>query len=199
LGTKDPRVDAYIAKSADFAKPILVYLRATMHSTCPDVKENIKWGFPHFDYKGIFAGMAAFKGHATFGFWKHTLIFGNTPKGKDAMGSFGRITSVKDLPPKSVIAGYIRTAMKLNDLGVKAVKKKAPPKKPLKSPPQFTAALKKNKSALAHFASFSPSKKRDYLDWILEAKTDETRDKRITTAVIWISEGKGRNWKYENC
>ena len=199
MGKNDPRVDAYIAKSADFAKPILTHVRATFHAACPSLEEKIKWGFPHFDYKGQFASMAAFKAHASIGFWKADLLPGKASKASEGMGQIGRVTSMKDLPSKRVLVGYIKAAMKLNDLGIKPVRKKAEPKAVLRHPPAFAAALKKNKKALAHFTAFTPGKRRDYLEWIIEAKTDETRARRIATTVEWVSEGKARNWRYESC
>jgi uncharacterized protein YdeI (YjbR/CyaY-like superfamily) len=202
MGTKDKRVDAYIAKSADFAQPILRELRDVIHQGCPEVQETIKWGFPHFDYKGVMCGMAAFKQHCAFGFWKGSLIMdAKENKSADAMGQFGRITSMKDLPPKRTLLGYVQKAKKLNDAGVKVPARAKPKgeKKVLVVPTYFTAALKKNKPALANFEKFSPSKKKEYVEWVTEAKTDETRDRRLQTSVEWIAEGKSRNWKYERC
>ena len=201
MGTRDKRVDAYIAKSAEFARPILRELRELVHEACPDVTEEIKWSFPNFTYKGMFCGMAAFKEHCSFGFWKGSLVLDKEDKSTDAMGQFGRISSIKDLPPKRVLLGYIKKAKQLNDEGVKVPPKPKPSgeKKELVVPEYLTAALKKNKSAMTHFAAFSPSKKKDYVEWLTEAKTDATREKRLLTAVDWISEGKGRNWKYEKC
>ncbi len=90
MASKDPRIDAYIAKSADFAQPILKHLRKVVHAGCPKVEETLKWSMPHFDYKGVMCGMAAFKAHCVFGFWKESLIFdsGKAPE-KTAMRSFG--------------------------------------------------------------------------------------------------------------
>lgn len=196
MGPTDARIDTYIAKSADFAKPILSHLRSLVHEACPDVQETIKWGFPHFDYHGVMCSMAAFKQHATFGFWKGTLIVGKNTKSLDAMGSFGRLTSVSDLPPKKELIVYIKRAMKLNEQGVKAPVKHVRPKKPIRMPAEFKTALGKNKKAKAVFDAFSPSHKREYLEWIIEAKGEETRKRRIATALEWISKGKSRNWKY---
>lgn len=199
MGKKNPRIDAYIARSAAFAKPILRYIRQVVHSACPKVEETIKWGMPAFDHAGPMCGMAAFKAHATFGFWKGKLIV--DAKGADldaAMGQFGCITAVSELPSKRVIAGYVKKAMALNEAGVR-VKRVARPRPALKAPPAFTAALARNKKARATFEAFSPSCKHEYLEWILEAKRDETRERRIATAVAWMAEGKKRNWKYESC
>jgi len=198
---KDPRVDAYIAKAAPFAQPILKHLRKLVHAECPDVEETLKWSMPSFLYKGILCGMAAFKEHCTFGFWKHDLVVGDqgAPRAEEAMGTFGRITKLSDLPNDKVLLGYIRKAVELNDAGIK---KPAPPKKPreeLKIPSSLMLALKANKKALETFEQFSYSHKKEYVEWITEAKRDETRDKRLATAIIWIAAGKPRNWKYANC
>jgi hypothetical protein len=200
MGTRDQRIDAYIAKSADFAQPILVYLRETVHAACPDVEETIKWGMPHFDYKGIMCAMAAFSQHATFGFWKGSLIPGlgpNSANGGDAMGNLGKITSVKELPPRKVLAGYVKEAMRLNEEGIAVKKPKKAPKPEAKVPAELAAALKKNRKAAAAFERFPPGHRREYAEWIGEAKRDETKAKRVDQAVEWIAEGKSRNWKYE--
>ena len=197
MGTRDPRVDAYIAKSADFAKPILTYIRETVHAACPDVVETTKWSMPFFDYHGPLANMSAFKEHAAFGFWKGALVVGRG-SGDDerAMGRFGRITSVKDLPPKNELVALIRKAAKLNEEGVKIEKKKVPrPELPV--PAELAAALAKNKKARANFEAFPPSHKREYNEWIGEAKREETRAARVAQAIEWIAEGKSRNWKYQ--
>jgi len=189
---KDPRVDAYIARSAEFAKPILRHLREIVHKGCPQVEETMKWSSPHFMYKGILCGMAAFKSHCAFGFWKGKLI---VPEKPEAMGQFGRITLLSDLPNDSVLVGHVREAARLNEIGERAPRKQPRPKKALATPPDLAAALKKNAKARATFEGFSPSHKREYVEWI-EAKTEETRKKRLGTAVEWMAEGKPRNWKY---
>jgi uncharacterized protein YdeI (YjbR/CyaY-like superfamily) len=196
VGKTDPRVDQYIARSADFAKPILTHIRKVVHQACPDVEETMKWSAPHFDYKGMMCGMAAFKGHCAFGFWKAALVL-DDPAADEGMGSFGKLTSVKDLPSERQLTTYVKRAAKLNDNGVKVARKAAAPKKPLKMPTDFAAALKKNQAARRTFDAFSPSNKREYLEWVTEAKTDATRSKRMTTSVEWLSQGKTRNWKYE--
>jgi len=200
MGTRDKRVDAYIAKSAAFAQPILRELREIVHQGCPDVQETMKWSMPHFDYKGMLCGMAAFKQHCTLGFWKSKLLFdGKDEQSREAMGQFGRITSLKDLPPKRVLIGYVRKAAELNEQGVKVPTKPKPlsERKELLVPAYFTAALKKNKRALATFEAFPYSHKKEYVEWVTEAKTDDTRRRRLATAVEWLAEGKSRNWKYE--
>jgi hypothetical protein len=201
MGTRDKRVDAYIARSADFAQPILRTLREIVHQGCPEVVEEMKWSSPHFNYKGMFCGMAAFKEHCVFGFWKGSLFLDPQDKAAEAMGSFGRITSLKELPGKKALLGYLRKAMAVNDAGLTVPRKAASSaeKKTFKAPPYFLAAVKKNKKALATFEAFPYSKKKDYVEWVTEAKTQETRQRRLQTSVEWMAEGKSRNWKYERC
>lgn len=198
--TRDARIDAYIKKSAAFSRPILTHLRAVVHEACPDVVETLKWSSPSFEYKGLLCGMAAFKAHCVFGFWKHDLVVaGSSGKEREAMGSFGRLTKLSDLPAKSVLKSYVKTAMKLNDDGVKVVRAKTRPKKPSALHPDFKAALAGNAKARAVFEGFSPSAQRDYIEWIADAKADETRERRLAQAMQWIAQGKQRNWKYMNC
>lgn len=197
MGTRDPRVDAYIAKAADFAKPILAHIRETVHAACPDVVETTKWSMPFFDYHGPLVNMAAFKEHAALRFWKGALVLGQSAGDDDpAMGHFGRLTSVKDLPPKKELVALIRKAARLNEEGVKVEKKKAP-RAELPVPPELSAALAKNKKARANYEAFPSSHKREYNEWIGEAKREETKAARVKQAVEWIAEGKARNWKYE--
>ena len=198
----DPRIDAYIDRSAEFAQPILAHLRKLVHKACPDVKETMKWSMPHFEYKGMLCGFAAFKQHCTFGFWKQSLLETDAfPAEKTAMGSFGRIESRKDLPADKVIVGLVQQAMELNEKGVKVEKKKpaAAAKKELVIPDILVTALNKNKAAKATFENFPYSFKKEYVQWITEAKTEPTREKRLATTLEWLAEGKRRNWKYEKC
>jgi len=197
MPSRDPRIDAYVEKSADFAKPILSYLRDVVHEACPEVEEKMKWSFPHFDHKGMMCSMAAFKAHCTFGFWKPELVLGEAAK-EGGMGQFGRIASVKDLPAKEVLIGYVKKAKRLNDQGVKPKRAQRPKKaKPdAEVPDDLAAALKKNAKACATFGGFSTSHRREYVEWIVEAKREETRARRIAQAVEWMAEGKARNWKY---
>lgn len=200
MGKKDPRVDAYIAKAADFAKPILNHLRSLVHEACPEVEEDYKWSFPCFMYKGMFCNMAAFKEHCAFGFWKSKLILDKSGQSlENAMGQFGRITKVSDLPPRKVLVEYVKLAKKLNDAGVKAPTRVKKPPRELVVPDDLAKELKGNKAARTTFDKFSPSNKREYIDWITEAKTEATRNKRLETAIEWMAEGKTRNWKYMNC
>lgn len=198
----DQRIDHYIDKSAEFAKPILNHLRMLVHKNCPDVVETMKWSFPHFEYNGsILCSMASFKQHCAFGFWlgskmkdPHGIL---TPSGeRDAMGHFGQIKSLKDLPADKILAAYFKEAMELTDKGEKLSRAKSEPKE-MTIPPYFLSEVKKNKAALLHFEKFSPSQKKEYITWIAEAKTEATRQKRMATAVEWLAEGKTRNWKYE--
>jgi hypothetical protein len=198
MSSRDPRVDAYIKKAAPFAQPILARLREVVHRACPDVVEGTKWSSPHFDYKGIFCSMAAFKAHCMFGFWKHALIEARlSSPDRQALAQLGRMTSIDDLPDDRAIARIIQTAAGLNDEGIKIVRAPARKKPPVKAPAYFMAAVKKNKKAFVTFNEFSPSNKREYVEWVTEAKTDDTRDRRLATAVAWMAEGKSRNWKYE--
>jgi hypothetical protein len=199
MSRKDPRIDAYIAQAAEFARPILTHLRKLVHQACPEVEETLKWSFPHFDHKGMMCSMAAFKGHCAFGFWKANLIFEvDKEKREAAMGHFGRITALSDLPTDKVLLDYLEKAVELNDAGVKRPQDEKPKeKKKLVIPPYFTASVKKNKKAWATFENFSPSHKKEYVEWITEAKTEETSARRMETAIEWMSEGKDRNWKYK--
>jgi uncharacterized protein YdeI (YjbR/CyaY-like superfamily) len=198
MGTRDPRIDAYIAKSQDFAKPILMHIREVVHAACPNVEEKIKWGVPHFDYNGeMMCAMSAFKEHAALGFWKASLIKGIGSAGDAAAGNFGRLTSVKDLPSKRALSGHIREAVRLNDEGIAVKKSTKAPKPEAKVPKELATALARNKKAKAAFENFPPGHRREYCEWIDEAKREETKGKRVAQAVEWIAEGKSRNWKYE--
>lgn len=202
MATKDKRIDAYIAKSADFAKPILKHFRELVHKACPEVEETMKWSFPHFDYKGsVMCSMASFKQHCAIGFWKASLMKSSETlvakaKTEEAMGHLGKIASLKDLPKDSVLIKYIKEAMELNDKGVKLSAKTKPEKKELEVPDYFTKALKKNKAAHKTFEAFNYTNKKEYVSWVTDAKTGATRDSRLGTAIEWMSEGKIRHWKY---
>lgn len=204
MGKRDPRVDTYIAKSQEFAKPILEHFRELVHKACPDVEETIKWSFASFDYKGPLCSMASFKQHCAIGFWKAALMKDTkliaNAKSETAMGHLGRITSLKDLPKDKVLIAYLKEAAKLNADGVKLpAKPKSKEKKEIVVPDYFTKILKRNKKSLETFSNFSYSNKKEYVEWITEAKTEETRNKRIATAIEWLAEGKVRNWKYVKC
>ena len=195
----DPRIDDYIQSAAAFAQPMLVHIRDTVHQACPQVEETIKWGMPTFMHSGgILCGMAAFKKHVSFGYWKHALVVGDG-SAQEGMGSYGKMASLKDLPPKKTLLAHIRKAAMLNEDGVKAPAQRKSTKPPPQAPGDLVAALRKNKAAQATYEAFPPSCKREYVEWITEAKREETRAKRLAQAVEWMAEGKRRNWKYENC
>ena len=205
----EPKIDLYIAKSKPFAQPILIHIRELIHKACPNVQETIKWSRPFFEYKGVILGnMSAFNEHCSFGFWGEeisSVLREAKVLQPDAMGSLGRLTHIDDLPSDRQMLDLLRNAVSFIDSGHytspiaarnKVVKA---PKPAIEPPPEFIKALKANKKASAAFAAFSPSCKREYVEWIADAKRAETRDTRIATAVEWISEGKQRNWKYQNC
>ena len=198
MGRRDPRFDAYIDRSAEFARPILRHLREVVHAACPEAEEDMKWSTPHFMYRGMLCSMASFKEHCAFGFWKGALVVGPDGKSAEAAGQFGRITSLADLPPDDVITGYVHQAMRLNEQGVKSPTrtKTAEPKPELAVPDDLAAALAGNGAARATFDGFPPSQRREYVVWITEAKTEATRKKRLEQAVEWMAEGKTRHWKY---
>lgn len=194
---RDPRVTAYITRAAPFARPILRHLRAVVHEGCPSVEEDLKWGMPAFLHHGILCGMAAFKAHATFGFWRHKEVRGaDAGVADDAMGSYGRLTSVADLPARRVLLAQVRKAAALNEAGPRKVgtrrKRPAPA-----TPADLRAALARSARARAAWAAFAPSHKREYIEWITEAKRPETRAQRLATTLEWLAAGKRRNWKYE--
>ncbi len=202
MGKKDKRIDAYIAKQADFAKPILNHLRFLVHEACPDVEETIKWGMPSFDYKGPYFSMAAFKQHCACGFWKAAIMKDAArllANQENAMGHGGRISSLKDLPTDKTLLRWLKEAAKLNDDKIKlpALTKSGEKKPEIQTPDYFIKELKKNKAAFNIWEAFAPSHRREYNMWIQDAKTDDTRNRRMSQAIEWIAEGKGRNWKYE--
>jgi uncharacterized protein YdeI (YjbR/CyaY-like superfamily) len=199
----DPRVDTYIAKSPPFAQPILTHLRKLVRKAAPQTEETIKWGRPFYVVDGtILCNISAFKQHCTMGIWNKSVsdqVRGGGTDTSEAMGSFGRITSLKDLPADKQLLQYLQQAANDIGAGYKPMARTAPrqPKPEIPVPEPFAAALKMNKQAAVTFDSFPPSHRREYLEWITEAKRDDTRDKRIATAIEWLSEGKSRNWKYE--
>ena len=194
MGKRDPRVDAYIQKSAEFARPILTHVREIVHQAVPEAEETIKWGAPHFEYKGVLCGLAAFKQHCNVIIWKASMVIG---AGANAEGGPLRsITRLADLPADRTLKNWLAQAAKLNETGVKTPRT-AKPRKALPVPAELKKALAKNKRAAVAFEKFPPSHKREYSEWIADAKTSETRDRRVATAIEWIVEGKSRNWKYE--
>jgi uncharacterized protein YdeI (YjbR/CyaY-like superfamily) len=202
MSETDSRVDAYIEKAAPFAKPVLIKLRKLIFQACPDAVETIKWSFPNYEaYGSVLCNMASFKEHCAFGFWKAPLL--KDPEGilhvkdRNAMGHLDRITSVKDLPADRILVAYIKEAALLNKNKIKVVRPKTAPKKALPVPEPLAAALKKNKKASAFFEEFSPSARREYIEWIIEAKSEETLNKRLATTLEWLEQGKSRHWKYK--
>jgi uncharacterized protein YdeI (YjbR/CyaY-like superfamily) len=199
VASHDPRVDAYIAKAAPFAQPILEHLRKVVHEACPGVEEGLKWSMPFFSYNGsLLCNMAAFKQHCSFGFWLHKDVVGEA--GDDGMGQFGKIATLKDLPAKKTLVAHVKKAMALIDGGVKQ-KRAVPSKPPAVVPDDLVGAFAQRRHAAARktFEGFPPGAQREYVDWINEAKTDATRQKRLATTLEWLAEGKRRNWKYESC
>ena len=193
----DPRVDDYIEKSAPFARPILRRIRSAVHAGCPDVEETMKWSFPHFMHHGILCSMASFKAHCAFGFQKEEMMTGTNGPGGVTTPQFGRVTSVKDLPPRATFLRLVREAAKLNEDGAKPPSRPALDKsRTVRAPADLLADLKNNAPARAAYDEMSPSHKREYIEWITEAKRNETRKQRVATAVEWMAEGRIRNWKY---
>ena len=200
---RDPRVDAYIAKAPEFAKPILSHLRELVHAGCPEVVETMKWSRPHFEHHGLLCGISAFKHHCAFGFWLYEQVvgaLGQSAAEKNSMGHFGRITSLADLPGDKELIAMIRKAAALNESGVKRPAAPRPKgDRKLTVPVYLLAALRANKKALAAFEAFSYSHKKEYVEWITEAKREETRQKRLGTMLQWLAEGKSRHWKCIQC
>lgn len=200
MAERNPRVDAYIEAARPFAQPILQHLRALVHAHCPAATETIKWGVPHFEHRGPLCHMAAFKQHCAFGFWKGEMVAPKVGTG-EAMGQFGRIGALADLPPEAQLAAWIRRAVELNEQGVKTPRRTSTMRKPVpdEPPPDLAAALAGNAAAARTFAAFAPSHRREYIEWITEAKKPETRARRLAQALAWLAEGKSRNWKYQAC
>ena len=194
--TRDPRIDAYLAACAPFARPILAHLRELVHRGCPGVVETVKWGHPCFEHHGMLCNMAAFKAHAAFGFWKHELIVADDAKAGEAMGSFGKLASLDDLPADRELLRLVKLAAKLNEEGVKAPRKREP-RAPLAEPPELSRALARDKRAKAVWDGFPPSCRREYVEWIVEAKREETRAKRLEETLANLGEGKRLRWRYE--
>ena len=193
--SRDPRIDAYIDKAGDFAKPILRHIRELVHKTIPGAGEAVKWGMPHFTHNGKnIAGMAAFKAHCA------VMVHGDGRQSEsDGMGSYGKLNSMKDLPNDSELAAKLVEARERIDTEGSAVKRvrKPQPKAELPVPQDFEAALRENPKAGATFEGFPPSQRREYVEWVSEAKQDATRAKRLATSIEWLAEGKRRNGKYE--
>lgn len=199
MSVRSPEVDLYIAEAAEFARPILEKIREAFHAGCPGVEERLKWGAPSFEYRGMLGGMAAFRRHVSFGFWKARImsdpegLFGGRPRAS-AMGV--RVESLAELPSKRALVAYVREARRLNEAGVKAARP-VPSRRAVRTPPDLRAALANHAAARRTFESLAPSHRREYVEWIAEAKREDTRARRLATALEWLAEGKTRNWKYE--
>lgn len=196
---RDPRHDAYIANAAPFAQPILRHLRALVHRACPEVVETIKWSSLFYEHHGVLCFMSEFKQHCGFGFWHRGMasVIAERPATK-AMGNFGRVTSLADLPPDHILLRYLKAAVSLNESKVSSSARPSRKSRPAGMvPPILTAALKRNRAAADAFAAFNPSRRREYIEWIAEAKREETQARRVAQAVEWIADGKSRNWRYE--
>jgi len=201
MPTFNPAVDKYIANAEDFTKPILEHLRKIIHDTCPQVEEVIKWGIPHFDYKGdMMCILAAYKKHCSFSLYKAALM--KDPKIVESvaagqkMGYMDKVKALTDLPAIKVLVAYIKEAMALNENGIKKAKPKPEAPKVIEMPDYLSEALKANPKAKEVFESKSPSFRKEYIVWITDAKTEATRQKRIEQSLEWIAEGKGRFWQY---
>jgi uncharacterized protein YdeI (YjbR/CyaY-like superfamily) len=197
MAKRNPEVDAYISKVQPFAKPILKRLRTIIHKTCPKVKEEIKWGAPFYLYQDrVLCATMAFKAHCALVFWKGALIGKTNKKAKDELKRLRRIPCLENLPPEKDLSAYLKRGMHLNEPTTKL-----PPREkrsaPLEAPSDLTKALRGHPKAKATFDSFTPTKRKDYIYWIIGAKTEETRERRLETAIEWMAEGKSRNWKYE--
>ena len=199
MSSHEPRIDAYIERQAEFARPILEELRQRVHSACPEVEETIKWGAPAFTYKGKLLGvMAGFKQHAAFNLWHGKQVVDADAAAQEGMGQYGRLETLKDLPGKRTTTQHVRAAMALIEGGATATTGRTP-KPPPELPADLGKAMRGNKPALAAWKAFTPGKQREYSDWITSARTDDTRARRVAQAVEWIQEGKSRHWKYQNC
>jgi len=197
--TKDARIDAYIAEAPAFARPILKHLRKLIHQGCPQAVETIKWGSPFFDYHGLLCGLAAFKAHCSMFFWRDIDIGDLLPKTNTAgagMGQFGKLTSLADLPDDSVLLACIRLAVEQRDSPASKPKRAKQPVKETPVPPDLKKALSANAKAADTFKNFAPSHRREYIDWIQDAKRPETRARRLHTTLQWLAEGKPRNWEF---
>lgn len=200
MSHRDARIDAYIAHAADFAQPILKHVRELVHRACPEVEETMKWSMPAFVHKGLLCVMAAFKEHATLNFWKGDLVLTGRAR-KGAMGQFGRLTSIKDLPAEKTLLEYIRKAAALNEVGQKSSSRghTSDRKHEIAVPPFLVTALEQHPKAKTNFEKFSYSHKKEYIEWLTGAKREETRQRRLESALAWITDGKPQNWKYLRC
>lgn len=196
---KDPRVDAYIAEAPEYARPILKRVRKLIHQGCPTAAETIKWGCPFIDYHGLLCGFAAFKRHCSLFFWRDIDVEAFLPKTNTAgagMGQFGKLTSLADLPSDTKLLACVRSAMEQRDSPASKPRRQRQPAKEPAVPADLKKALAASRAAAKTFREFAPSHRRDYIDWITEAKRPATRTERVATTIQWLSEGRKRNWKY---
>jgi len=196
MSKTDKRIDAYIAKAPLFAKPILTYIRSVVHEGAPECEETLKWGHPAFSQNGLLCGMLSFKEYCALHFWKGSLFIDALKGDEGAAAQLGKLTSVNDLPPKAVFLSYVKRAVELNAAGTKLPRAAAKPKAPIRLPPDLRRAIDENAKARQTYDGFSPSHRREYVEWITESKQASTRSRRIAQAVEWMAEGKPRNWKY---
>lgn len=200
MGKRSAETDRYIAKAPPFARPILEKIREAFHAAAPDVEETIKWNAPHFEKNGILGSLAAFKRHVTWVFWKGKLMKDPDeliqPMGESGPLGGIKFNNVSELPAKKTMIAYVREAIRLNEQGVTAPRPARKARPALEVPPALTAALARNAKARATFESLPPSHRREYIEWISEAKQQATRDRRLATAIEWMAEGKAMNWKY---
>lgn len=198
MNSQDPRIDAYIERAAPFAQPLLKHWRAVVHEACPEVQETIKWSMPFFTHgERILAQMAAFKAHCAFGIYAGEAV-NDRERNEEAMGNFGRISQLADLPPKKELIRLLKAGVAAIDSGERAPRaRKNEPKPPPVIPPDLAEALAANADAKRHFEAFSPSHRREYIEWINDAKQPQTRAKRLATTIEQSAEGKSQNWRYE--
>ena len=187
---RNPKVDAYIDKQQDFAKPILKHVRKLAHEALPRAEEALKWGVPYFTVNGKNAvGMAAFKKHAS-------VMVCSTETAGGGMGNFGKLTDVSQLPGDEELIRQFRESAE----AVQSPETSQPKTKPvLAMPDDLASAIADTPSAQEVFDGFTDAQRRDYIEWVMSAKRQPTREKRVATAAEWIGEGKKRNWKYEKC
>lgn len=191
-------ITAYIEKATPEFKEVMIALRSVLNNPNFDIKEDWKWGAPNFNNEGMICWLAHFRNHVGMNFFKGTLI-------KDKYNLFThyreekgnrqlKFSDINQIIPEQ-IEYYIEEAIKLNQENIKVVKKEIDTSLPL----DLETELNNNPKAKMFFESLAPSYKRDYIEWIEEAKREATRTKRLATTMEWLSEGKKKNWKYENC
>ncbi|MFL6697445.1 MAG: YdeI/OmpD-associated family protein [Vitreoscilla sp.] len=206
VAARDPHIDDYIAQAPPFARAPLEHVREAMHAALPEVTEAIKWGHPFFLLEGRpFANMAAFKAHCSLGFWKGGRPVAEEAAGPrdKAMGQFGRIESLADLPRAAALRKLIGQARAAWAAAIDEKASAPPAPKPKREPPalpdDLAAALRAQSGARKIFDAFTPSQQREYVGWIVQARREATRASRVAQAAEWIAQGKTRNWKYQNC